>query len=112
MLLLLDIELVISKRPHKTHVMQVLAPVSFKWFDIGAELKIPLYELESLNRVANDPDIIKLSLAIQIWLDRSENPVWKQLLDVLERPAIGKCHIAAEIRHFLSEPAIYYIYVS
>ena len=92
--------------------MQVLAPVSFHWFDIGAELKIPHYELEALSHVESDPAIIKLSLAIQIWLNRSENPVWKQLLDVLEGPHINRRDSAYQIRQFLSKPAIYYTYVS
>ena len=104
--------LVVFKRPHKTHVMQVLAPVSHHWFDIGIELKIPYNELESLRRVANDPDIIKLSLAIQVWLNQSENPVWQQLLEVLEGPHINALQNAYELRQFLSKPAIYYTYVS
>ena len=92
--------------------MQVLAPVSRHWYDVGLMLNVPDYELESLRRVTNDPDIIKLSLAIQVWLNQSENPVWEQLLKVLEGPHVQNHRIAEVVRQFLSKPAIYYTYVS
>lgn len=92
--------------------MQVLAPVSPCWYDIGVLLKVPNYELESLRRVTNDPDIIKLSLVIQVWLNQSDNPVWEQLLKVLKGPHVHKPMIAEDVQQFLSKPAIYDTYVS
>ena len=102
---------IISKIPKARDVIQLLAPVAYKWEDIGISLYIDMNELESI-RMSNMSAIQKLFKVIQIWLENSDSPTWAILIATLEGPIIQSRRVAMEIREYLSKPEIYEEYES
>ena len=105
----LDIGLIISRRPNKTHVMNLLAHIANKWKEIGEALSVLYHVLEDLQR-SNDPNIIKLSDVIEYWLNRSKNASWALLFEMLDEPFVDEHEVGDDIRQFLSDPIIHDIY--
>ena len=102
---------IITKIPEVRDVLQLLAPIASRWYEIGISLGISDNDLERL-LASNMSNIAKLSRIISIWQNSCVSPTWAALIAAIEGPIVGNIATAHEIRRYLHESKVYEKYVN
>ena len=71
----------------KLHLQQALAPIKYKWRQIGEGLKISYGTIQSINRNRQYDDTLKLSEILQQWIDDNNrsNVTWRAIIEVIKK---------------------------
>ena len=89
---------ILKEAPDKSVLLNLLADISNKWYDIGLGFNVSHNNLESLKK---EPEsyVTKLSKAIECWISTQSSPVtWKTVISVIEGPIVNNKKKANEIR--------------
>ena len=93
---------VLDKTPEKYDLLELLAEVQDRWFDIGEMLKVNNASLKCL-RQSNLSDSTKLADTLQLWIDSASSPVtWGTIVEVLRTDYINLPRVADKIEDKLS----------
>jgi hypothetical protein len=110
--LLNDHSELLDMKPKKSHLMTILHPIRYQWWEIGIQLEIEDGELQSIRFDGTLSDTGKLSRMLQLWMDGSWKVSWRKILDVVKTPPIAYKNIHSEVVKFLSRPDIQRQYLS
>ena len=89
---------ILEEAPDKSVLLNLLADISNKWYDIGLGFNVSHNNLESIKNETGS-DITKLSKVIECWISTQSSPVtWKTVISVIEGPIVNKKKKANEIR--------------
>ena len=92
--------LCLEKYPKKLHLQQALAPIKYKWRQIGEGLGISYGTIQSIN---GNPqyfdDTLKLSEILQMWIDTNNpsNMTWGAIIEVIKKEPVNKPALAESI---------------
>ena len=99
----LDISDILKEAPNKHDLLNLLADIDDKWYEIGLSLKVGdnvLNGLESEKR----KNIIKLDLVLQSWMTAKSSPVtWDTVITVMKKPLVNNIQKAEDIIKYLSK---------
>lgn len=97
----IDIGDILLKKPKLIDLLDMLAPHSYKWDDIGIALDVrPGVRQEQDQSSARD--ITKLSKILGSWMGTLSSPVtWKTIIDVLSKPIVDLPAAANEVKELL-----------
>ena len=78
-------------------VQREIFEVCTKWYDIGLQLKIPVYELERIDKIHTDPRV-KLREVLIFWLKSIEPDAhWRTLVTALRDRTVAEDRLANEL---------------
>ena len=83
-------------------VLRQLVKAKNKAYEIGLELKLPQYEVESIRDTYQDPQE-RLTRVIEKFLKQAcPDPTWRVIVDALRSPLVNNAQLAKEIEtaHF------------
>ena len=83
-------------------VLRQLVKAKNKAYEIGLELKLPQYEVESIRDTYQDPQD-RLTRVIEKFLKQAyPEPTWRVIVDALRSPLVNNAQLAKEIEtaHF------------
>ena len=91
--------LCLEKHPEKLHLQRALAPIKYKWRQIGEGLKISYGTIQSINRNPQYDDTLKLSEILQQWIDGNErsNVTWRAIIEVIKKDPVSEPALAEVI---------------
>ena len=93
---------ILGKKPEKYDLLELLAEVKDKWFDIGEMLKVDHATLRSLHETSYSTRR-KLADTLQHWIDSVSSPVtWGTIVEVLRTNYINLPGVADKIEDKLS----------
>ena len=72
---------ILSSKP-KLKVINKYRELDDKWYSLGYELEIEDEELDSLGEKYSDPHETLIRM-FSVWLEKGENPTYRQLLEAL-----------------------------
>ena len=101
--LFLDISDILKEAPDKHDLLNLLADIDDKWYEIGLSLKVGdnvLNGLESEKR----KNVIKLNEILQIWITTKSSPVtWDTVITVMKGRLVNNVQKAKEIIEYLTK---------
>ena len=101
--LFLDISDILKEAPDKHDLLNLLADIDDKWYEIGLSLKVGdnvLNGLESEKR----KNVIKLNEILQIWITTKSSPVtWDTVIAAMKGPLVNNVQKAEEIIEYLTK---------
>ena len=101
--LYLDISDILKEAPDKHDLLDILADIDDKWYEIGLSLKVGdnvLNGLESEKR----KNIIKLDLVLQSWITTKSSPVtWDKVITAMKGRVVNNLQKADEIVEYLTK---------
>ena len=92
----------ILKDDDLAQVLRELLKAKNKAYELGLELKLPQYEVESIRDTHQDPQE-RLTRIIEKFLKQvSPEPTWRVIVDALRSPLVNHAQLAREIEeaHF------------
>ena len=92
--------LCLETHPKKLHLQQALAPIKYKWREIGEGLEISYGAIKSINRNPQyDDDTLKLSEILQTWIDTNDpsNVTWGAIIEVIKKDPVNEPALAETI---------------
>ena len=84
--------------------INALHSVCPKWYNIGVELDVPIFQLENIEEKASNP-VNQLQDTLDYWLNKMPSPSWRNLVDALKAPTVGERKLANEIEGYCSPAA-------
>ena len=100
-----DISDIIKKEPDEHELLNLLADIDNKWFEIGLAFKIPHKILSGLKE-RQDSNIVKLSEVIYSWKTTTESKLvtWETVIATFEKGRIiNNKTVANTIREYLTK---------
>ena len=101
--LFLDISDILKEAPDKHELLNVLADINDKWYEIGLSLKVGdnvLNGLESEKR----KNVIKLDKILQSWITTKSSPItWDTVIAAMKGPLVNNVQKAEEIIEYLTK---------
>ena len=101
--LFLDISDILKEAPDKHDLLNLLADIDDKWYEIGLSLKVGdnvLNGLESEKR----KNVIKLNEILQIWITTKSSPVtWDTVIAAMKGRLVNNVQKAEEIIEYLTK---------
>ena len=95
-----------KKVPDHHDLLNQLAKIKHKWYELGLSLRVEESVLESLQDGTNY--LKKLNKVLISWRDTISSPVtWKNIIELLEQPIVGQVAAAKDVRQYLSKPEVY-----
>ena len=95
---------ILDTEPEIFDICNCLADYKYKWMSIGEGLRVGGGDLESIRRDIGLDDGERLAKMLRIWRDSSCSPfTWRNIINVLEAPAIDLKRAADDIRSRLSK---------
>ena len=91
---------VMMDTPSKRALCEILAPVCYKWEDIGIALGVENGVLKSEEQ-SNRSDFIKLAIVLQDWLDNCCETTWCIVESAVKGDIVEQQDLALEIEEFL-----------
>ena len=92
---------ILREAPNKSDLLDLLADISNKWYDVGLGFKVGHNSLESLKKEV-ESDVTKLSKVIECWISTQSSPVtWETVISVIEGPIVNNKTKSNEIRKHL-----------
>ena len=86
-------------------VFNVLHSVSYKWFDIGLQLDVPISQLNIIetDRLGAQE---QMHTMLDYWMNNSPVPLisWKALVNALKVPTVGESRLARELEYRYCSP--------
>ena len=94
---------ILGKEPDIFDIRNCLADHNYQWRSIGEGLRVPDGDLESIEHQTID-DGDRLAKMLRKWKNSSCSPrTWRNLIKVIEAPAVNLKRAAEDIRSRLSE---------
>ena len=95
------------KCPVKRDVLVLLADIKYLWYQIGEALDVKFGSLQS-HLYSSYPDITKLSLVIQEWMDsqKTSDVTWSTLIEAVECPFVKQIAVGEKMRNYLCQPDV------
>ena len=98
MILLISIGDILNKEPEIFDICNCLADYKYKWMSIGEGLRVRHGDLTSIGNNKPD-DSERLAEMLRTWRGSQCSPyTWRNIIDVLEAPAINLNRAADNIR--------------
>ena len=95
-----------KKVPEHIDLLNQLAKIKHKWYELGLSLQVEENVLESLQNGSND--IKKLSKVLTSWRDTKSSPLtWENIIEIVEGPIVEDTLTAENIRKYLTKPEVY-----
>ena len=93
-----------KKAPTKNQLLDLLADIDDKWYEVGLAFHVPDNILNGL-RCSNDSNKVKLSEIIDAWITTNEaGPVtWDNVISAIGGPIVNNKKKANEIRDYLAK---------
>ena len=99
----LDISDILKKVPDKHNLLELLADIDDKWYEIGLSLKVGDNILNSLTSETRK-NIIKLNQILQSWITTKSSPVtWDTVITAMKGPFVNNVQKAEEIIEYLTK---------
>lgn len=90
------------QKPAKYVMLELLAPIAYKWELIGISLEVRHSVLMSLAQ-SNYSDLMRLAMVIQSWMDTQSTPVtWETVIFAVESPIVNNMSVATKLRNYLT----------
>ena len=91
--------LYLETHPKKLHLQQALAPIKYKWRQIGEGLEISYDAIQPINRNPQYDDTLKLSEILQTWIDTNDpsNVTWGAIIEVIKKDPVNEPALAETI---------------
>ena len=70
--------------------------MSAKWYNLGLQLNVRTGTLEKIRTQFPDPND-QLREMLMVWLNTSNNPTWKTLIDGLRSRIVGASQLAGDL---------------
>ena len=98
-----DVNIILSKKPDKRHVVELLAENAYEYKELAIALGVDHTFVEGLKY--SDKDIINLDKTIQRWIQTQCSPVnWHTIIESVEGFIFGKnVELGDKIRDWLKE---------
>ena len=94
-----DLSNVLKNAPNELLLINLLADIEHKWYEIGCALQVQQDVLETLQH----NNLLNLSDVIRIWKDTQPSPItWETVIDAIEGPIVNDKKTADEIRQYHS----------
>ena len=100
---ILDISDLLKEAPDKHDLLNLLADIDDKWYEIGLSLKVGD---NVLNRLESEKkkNIIKLDLVLQSWITTKSSPVtWDTVITAMKGRVVNSLQKAEEIIKYLTK---------
>ena len=92
---------ILKEAPDKSDLLDLLANISNKWYEVGLGFKVGHNNLESLKKEV-ETNVTKLSKVIECWIStQSSSVTWETVISVIEGPIVNNKTKANEIRKHL-----------
>ena len=99
----LDISDILKKVPDKHKLLELLADIDDKWYEIGLSLKVGDNILNSLTSETRK-NVIKLNQILQSWITTKSSPVtWDTVITAMKGPFVNNVQKAEEIIEYLTK---------
>ena len=105
------LDVVLSSTPEMIHIVELLHPIEYMWYELGEALYVGNHFLQDLRR-SNNTNIEKFYRVIQQWLKNFPDAYWVEVINAVEGPLLNNRKVAMDIRDFLMKPEIQAEYVS
>ena len=76
--------------------------VGTQWYEFGVLLKLNVIELDAIERMNGAPDF-KAFKMLELWLSTNPNATRRELIETLQKKAIGESSVAEEYIKALKE---------
>ena len=91
----------LSLKPDKCVLLELLADISYLWFEIGEALNVPNTTLMSLQH-SNLPDSKKLSFVLQCWKDQcTTDTTWSNIITAVKSKTVGQIALGERIKRYV-----------
>ena len=70
--------------------------MSAKWYNLGLQLNVRTGTLDKIKTEFPDPND-QLREMLKVWLNSSDNPTWKTLIDGLRSRIVGASQLAGDL---------------
>ena len=93
-----------KKVPSKHELLNLLADINDKWYEIGVSLKVPQNVLNGLTS-SQLSNTYKLDQVIESWLTTTELHLvtWETVIDSIKSPIVNNINKANKIRQHLTK---------
>ena len=96
-----------NKKPDKNDLLELLADIQHKWYEIGLALHVGEPVLENLAG-KNNSDIANLDHVIRSWMDTMNSDItWQTIIKAVGGRIVKNRATADMICSFLAQPNIY-----
>ena len=100
---ILDISDILKEAPDKHDLLDILADIDDKWYEIGLSLKVGANVLNGLESEKRK-NIIKLDLVLQSWITTKSSPVtWDTVINAMKGRVVNNLQKADEIIEYLTK---------
>ena len=88
----------LNTEPSLKALLRELHPVHARWYNIGLELEIPNYTLDSFKPMYSDQLELMREMLIY-WLDKAVDPPpsWEAVVAALRSPIVDMTHVAEQL---------------
>ena len=102
-----DITAVLRKVPEQLDLLNLLACIEHKWYEVGSSLGVRTSVLDGLSQ-SNKTNMVRLAEVLTSWRDTTSSPItWENIIRSVEGPIIGQHSTAVTIREYLIKPEVY-----
>ena len=93
-----------KKAPTEHELVNILADINDKWYEIGVSLKVPSNVLNGLTSCQLS-NTYKLDQVIESWLTTAESHLitWETVIDAIKSPIVNNIKKATEIHRHLTK---------
>ena len=77
-------------------VINALHSVCPKWYNIGVQLEVPIFQLKIIEKKSSDL-MDQLRDTLDYWMSNDPSPSWRHLVDALKAPSVSENRLAGEI---------------
>ena len=92
---------ILEDAPDKHELLDLLADINDKWYEIGLSLKVANNVLNGLT-TQNMTNILKLDKVLQTWIESESSLVtWYTMITAIEGRLVNNVQKAKEIREYL-----------
>ena len=96
-----------KKVPEHIDLLNLLAKIKHKWYELGLSLQVEKSVLES-SLQASTNDIKKLDNVLTSWRDTKSSPVtWENIIESVKGPIVEQVTTAEKICKYLAKPEVY-----
>ena len=102
----------LKKVPEQLDLLNLLACIEDKWYEVGSSLRVQTRVLNGLSQ-SNKTNTMRLAQVLISWRDTTSSPVtWENIIRSVEGPIVGQHATAETIREYLIKPEVYSKYMN
>ena len=101
------ITVVLREVPEHLDLLNLLANIEHKWYEVGSSLGVQTSVLNGLSQ-SNKTNMVRLAEVLTSWRDTTSSPVtWENIIRSMEGPIVGQHSTAVTIHEYLTKPEVY-----